>query len=102
MNEACAAFEQLLVEERKAALRADVDALAALQEQKRALLDAVKSSPEAARHAPQLLLNAENNLRLIRQLVSCLRLSLGVEEDPTYTSRGVRSISPEGVSRGVL
>lgn len=102
MSEAAAEFSLLLDREREAALRADVEGLAELQEHKRLVLDRVRRG-ELQGHIPdELIVRAHANIALIRNLVTCLRGCLGGETEATYTSRGLRSTAPDGGSRGVL
>jgi hypothetical protein len=102
MRDAASEFSALLDRERQAALSADVAALAELQEQKRAWLARVKNGELTGPIADELIARAHSNIGLIRNLVICLRGCLGGESEPTYTSRGLRSVAPEGSSRGVL
>lgn len=102
MNDAAAEFSLLLDREREAALRADVEGLAELQEHKRQLLERVRRGELQGRIPNDLVVRAHANIGLIRSLVTCLRGCLGGETDATYTSRGLRSNAPDGGSRGVL
>ena len=102
MNAAAAEFSQLLEREREAALRADVDGLTLLQEQKRILLDRVKRGELSGAIPDELVQRAHENIVLIRNLVTCFRGCLGGEIEATYTSRGLVSVAPDGSSRGVL
>jgi len=102
MMDAAVEFSSLLDRERQAALSADVSALAELQEEKRAWLDRVKSGEFEGSLADDLVARAHSNIGLIRNLVTCLRGMLGGEDEPTYTSRGLRPVGQEGNSRGVL
>ena len=102
MQKAAAEFSALLDRERQAALSADVEGLAELQEEKRAWLARVKNGELKGPIADELIARAHSNIGLIRNLVICLRGVLGGENEPTYTSRGLRSVAPEGSSRGVL
>jgi hypothetical protein len=102
VTDPAAEFSQLLELEREAALRADVDELAEIQERKRGLLDRVGRGELKGTVVDDLVTRAQNNIGLIRHLVACLRGCLGAEAEPTYTSKGLRSIAPEGSSRGTL
>jgi hypothetical protein len=102
MQEARVEFSSLLDRERQAALSADVEALAQLQEEKRAWLDKVKSGELEGSLADDLIARAHSNIGLIRNLVICLRGVLGGDSEPTYTSRGLRPVGREGNSRGTL
>jgi hypothetical protein len=77
----------VLHEERLAALRADVGRLVALQDDKRAALDAVRAAALPAEDLAPLAETARENLSLMRQLVTCLRGMAG-EEPPTYGRSG--------------
>jgi hypothetical protein len=102
MQAASEEFSALLDRERQAALSADVDALASLQDEKRAWLSRVKNGEFEAALADDLIARAHSNVGLIRNLVICLRGVLEADSEPTYTSRGLRSIAPEGSLRGKL
>lgn len=84
-----AAFLEVLESEREAALRADVDALAAVQERKREALAALLRSDPSEDVAADLRARAQANLRLIRHLVSCLQ-GIVSPQGPTYTAAGAR------------
>ena len=102
MTQAAQEFSSLLDRERQAALSADVEALAELQEEKRAWLIRVKNGELEGSLAEDLIARAHSNVGLIRNLVICLRGVLGGDSEPTYTSRGLRSVAPEGSLRGKL
>jgi len=102
MAQAAEEFSSLLDRERQAALSADVDALTALQEEKRAWLTRAKNGEFEASLADDLIARAHANVGLIRNLVVCLRGVLGGDSEPTYTSRGLRPVEPEGSLRGKL
>ena len=73
MPEATAALANVLERERVAAIAADVDALTALQEEKRSCLVVLKSSEPPPEEMGPLVERAQANIRLIRLLVQCLR-----------------------------
>ena len=102
MTPAAQEFSTLLDRERQAALSADVTALTELQEAKRTWLARVQSGEIEGSLTDDLIMRAHTNVALIRNLVICLRDVLGGENEPTYTSRGLRSTAPEGVLRGKL
>jgi hypothetical protein len=95
-------FSTLLDRERQAALSADIEALAELQEEKRALLAKLKNGEFEGSISDELITRAHSNVSLIRNLVVCLRGVLGGDNEPTYTSKGLRSVAPEGSLRGKL
>lgn len=74
--------------ERAAACHADLDALIAIQEQKRALLPELRSAKldEQVRASLQKL--AQRNLVLLRQLVQCYAALHSEGADPTYDAQG--------------
>jgi hypothetical protein len=100
--DASAEFTELLDCEREAALRADVEGLAELQERKRLLFERVRRGELQGEFPRELVERAHANIGLIRSLVACLRGCLGGETEATYTSKGLRSNAPDGSSRGVL
>jgi hypothetical protein len=102
MQEAAEEFSALLDRERQAALRADVEALAALQEEKRGWLTRVKNGELEGSIAEELIARAHGNVGLIRNLVICLRGVLGGDTEPTYTAKGLCPVAPEGSLRGKL
>jgi hypothetical protein len=82
-----ATLAEILREERLAVTRADVDRLVAIQEEKRAALDAVRAAALPAGELAPLLATARETVSLMRQLVTCLRGMAG-EEPPTYGPSG--------------
>lgn len=99
MEDTLAALDRLLELERQAALRADVDALADVQESKRSVLERLTSRDAEHASMPALKLKAAANVQLIRHLVSCLNGML-TPVGSTYTAQG-RSPTPSyGRSRG--
>jgi hypothetical protein len=98
MQGAAQAFSEALEVERQAALRADFDTLARVQEEKRALLPLVQESA-AADEARELGERARKNLVLMRTLMVCLRGHLGLDAEPTYTAKGQTSESLQSALR---
>lgn len=84
-----AAFGEVLDRERALALRADVDGLAEIQEEKRALLQQLQVSGAPEAETAKLKQQALSNVQLIRHLVVCLQ---GLSSPPasTYTAGGGR------------
>jgi len=84
-----AAFGEVLDRERALALRADVDGLAEIQEEKRALLQKLQASGAPDAETAKLKQQALSNVQLIRHLVACLS---GLSSPPasTYTAGGGR------------
>jgi hypothetical protein len=87
MSDVAEAFARALDVEREAALKADFDALLRVQEEKRTLLPLLKQSADEAT-VLELSERARKNLRLLRQLVTCVQGALGVEPENTYTAYG--------------
>jgi len=97
MTELARALGELLARERQAALLADVDALEALQADKRALLDEAERA--GALDTPsfeRLAAVARSNLGLIRQLVGLHRALAGMPP-PAYGADGQRRTTAEPV-----
>jgi hypothetical protein len=88
MHEAAQAFARALAEERRAALHADFDALLRVQEDKRALLPALKAAAIDAEAQRELTEAARQNIALIRHLFACVKGYLGASAEPGYTARG--------------
>ena len=101
MHEAVQAFVRALEVEREAATRADLDALERVQEEKRALMAALKENapPEVANELAAL---ARQNIALIRHLTACLRGHLGLDAEPTYSARGEALMSNHNALRARL
>jgi hypothetical protein len=95
MSDAAQAFARALAAEREAALRADFDELLRVQEEKRALLPLLKESADPA-VVDELSERARKNLRLLRQLLTCVQGTLGITAEPTYTAHGQTSLTPPG------
>jgi anti-sigma factor RsiW len=89
MLDVVAEFRKVLDSERAFALRADVDGLAAIQEEKRALLQQLLASGAPEAETAKLKQQALSNVQLIRHLVACLQ---GLSSPPaaTYTAGGGR------------
>jgi len=101
MQDAAQAFAAALDVEREAALHADFDTLLRVQEEKLALMPFVKANaaPEVARDLGE---RARKNLALMRTLLACLRGTLGLDAEPTYTARGQARESVPSALRGRL
>ncbi len=72
MSSLVAEFARVLEDERNFAVRADVDGLTAIQQEKRLLLDQLLSSGAPAEETQKLREQALANVKLIRHLVVCL------------------------------
>ena len=95
-------LRSLLDAERNAAVAADLDALVALQQDKRELVDELRGQGLDAPVLPELASKAHANLQLMRHLVGVLR-ALTLPEADAYTPRGLREDAPAGArgrSRG--
>ena len=95
-------LSELLTEERTAALHSDLEALEALQERKRALLDRARDAGE--RVDPRLAEIARANIGLMRRLAALHLAMAGVDEANVYEADGswvAPGLSP-GHARGVL
>jgi len=101
MSDVVLEFAQILESERLFALRADVDALSALQEPKRLLLDKLLTSEVPEAETTSLRAKALANVQLIRNLVACLH-GLIVPDSATYTAGGGRPMGAMGRSWGRL
>ncbi|HKU40089.1 MAG TPA: hypothetical protein VJR89_18145 [Polyangiales bacterium] len=88
MHEAAQAFARALAEERRAALQADFDGLLRVQEEKRALLPALRAASIDADAHRELSEAARQNIALIRHLFLCVKGYLGASAEPGYTARG--------------
>lgn len=100
MNQAASMLTALLERERTAALSADVDALTALQAEKRTALDSLRAQGLSDAELEALRQSALTNVQLIRHLVGCLHGLSGSEA--TYTPGGARPLAALGRSRGRL
>ncbi|MGE0790445.1 MAG: hypothetical protein AB7S26_32510 [Sandaracinaceae bacterium] len=94
----------VLSEERAAALRADVDRLESIQEQKRELIGRAKDQNVTDRPSFHALSEmARSNVALIRRLVSYYRALVGDEAAPSYGADGKSASGPPILARrGVL
>ena len=102
MHAAVEAFARALAEERRAAMQADFDALLRVQEDKRALMPALReASMDEALHR-ELSEAARENIALIRHLFVCVKGYLGAEAEPNYTARGEASPAAANYLRGRL
>ncbi|MET0339386.1 MAG: hypothetical protein ABW252_00205 [Polyangiales bacterium] len=101
MNEVVAEFEHVLEIERALAISADVDGLASLQEEKRAVLQRLLASGASPEASQKLREKAFANVQLIRHLVVCLQ-GLSGPEAPTYDAGGSRPPEPMRRSWGRL
>lgn len=88
MDTAVEAFAMALAEERRAAMHADFDALMRVQEQKRALMPALRGASMDETTHRELSEAARENIALIRHLFVCVKGYLGSEAEPNYTARG--------------
>ena len=101
MSEAVLQFAKILEDERGFALRADIDALSAIQEQKRTVLSELLTSEVPEEERTRLRELALANVQLIRHLVACLQ-GLISPEAATYTAGGGRPMGAAGRSWGRL
>jgi len=101
MTELVAEFAKVLESEREFALRADVDGLSAIQEEKRVLLERLLESGVSPEETSHLREKAFANVQLIRHLVVCLQ-GLSAPASPTYTAGGGRSMGTMRRSLGCL
>jgi hypothetical protein len=101
MSEVVLEFAKVLESERGFALRADVDGLVAIQEEKRALLEKLQASGAPTTDTASLREQALANVQLIRHLVVCLQ-GLVAPAGPTYTAGGGRSTAAMSRSWGRL
>lgn len=101
MGQAVSTMSSVLERERKAALAADVDALARLQEEKRLALSALHEDEASAEELDGLRGRAMANVQLIRHLTMCLQGMLA-PQGATYTAGGARPSGLPGRSWGRL
>ena len=101
MDTAVEAFAMALAEERRAAMQADFDALMRVQEQKRALMPALRDAPMDETTHRELSEAARDNIALIRHLFVCVKGYLGSDE-PNYTARGESAPTTMHYLRGRL
>ena len=102
MHEAAQAFARALAEERRAALQADFDALMRVQDEKRALLPALRAAGIDADLHRELHEAARQNVALIRHLFACVKGYLGAAAEPGYTARGEVAQAASSHVRGRL
>ena len=101
MGQAVSAMSSVLERERKAALAADVDLLAKIQDEKRLALSALHSDEASAEELDSLRGRAMANVQLIRHLTMCLQGMLA-PQGATYTPGGARPSALPGRSWGRL
>ena len=101
MFEVAVEFAKVLDSERMFALRADVDGLTAIQDEKRLLLEQLLASGAPAEETTPLREKALANVQLIRHLVVCLQ-GLCTPESTTYTAGGGRPTGTMSRSWGRL
>ena len=89
MGQAASLLSSVLERERKAALTADVDQLAKLQDEKRLALSALHREEASTEELDSLRGRAMANVRLIRHLTMCLQGMLA-PQGATYTAGGAR------------
>lgn len=91
MGQAAKVLSSVLERERKAAISADVDALARLQDEKRLALGALAQDGASDDELATLRLRATANVQLIRHLAMCLQGMLA-PQGATYNAGGSRPI----------
>lgn len=96
------AFAMALGEERRAAMQADFDGLLRVQEQKRALMPALREAAMDEDTHRELSEAARENIALIRHLFVCVKGYLGSDAEPNYTSQGESAPAPASFLRGRL
>jgi hypothetical protein len=102
MHPAAQAYRAALEREHAAAVRADFDALLAVQEDKRALVPSMRQAMLSDEAVEALAAQARANIALMRHLVQCLQGAMGMSSASTYTARGeARPVGGPNV-RGVL
>ncbi|HJL19624.1 MAG TPA: hypothetical protein RMH99_28430 [Sandaracinaceae bacterium LLY-WYZ-13_1] len=105
MSDVVRDLSDLLDRERAAALRADVEALEALQDDKRALLERARGADVSANDPAlvRLAATARANIALIRQLATLQRALLGLDASGGYGAHG-EEVAPHAprLARGVL
>lgn len=88
MSPAAHRLWDLLEKERLAAIAADVDAVAAVQEDKRVALTAFHRSAPDQEEVELLVEVAHANIVLMRHMAECYRGLLGVEGQSVYGAAG--------------
>jgi len=102
MGQAATIFSSVLEREREAAVAADVDALALLQEEKRAALTELHGDEELTEdEMASLRSRAMANVQLIRHLTVCLQ-GMVAPQPPTYNAGGARPVGSMSRSWGRL
>lgn len=102
MSELVRALQDLLERERESALRADLDALGAIQVEKRAVLDELRDTDdEDTVVVSRLTATAQENLALLRQLTSVHRALAGVTP-ASYGADGRELVAAPSAERGAL
>src|SRR5687767_9248515 len=101
MGEAVTSLSSVLERERQAALAADVDALAQLQEEKRLALTALGAEEVSDDEIGSLRTRAMANVQLIRHLTVLLQ-GMVAPQAPTYTAGGARGMGSMSRSWGRL
>jgi len=101
MYEATEAFVNALLRERECALRADVDGLSAVQDEKRQALALLLDERPSEDDLAVIRAQANENVRLIRHLVTCLQGILA-PQGATYTADGELPVGSTGRLRGRL
>jgi hypothetical protein len=88
MSDPAQAFARALVEERRAAIAADFDALLRVQDEKRVCLSALQAAGVDLEIQGALAEAARENIYLIKHLFACVKGYLGATSEPGYTARG--------------
>ena len=101
MGQAVSVLSSVLERERNAALAADVDLLARLQDEKRLALTALHGDEASDEELDSLRGRAMANVQLIRHLTMCLQGMLA-PQGATYTAGGARPSGIPGRSWGRL
>jgi hypothetical protein len=101
MQEATETFVAVLEKERDCALRADVDGLSVVQEEKRQALALLLNEQPSEDDLAFIRAHAYENVRLIRHLMTCLQGILA-PQGATYTADGEIPLGSPGRSRGRL
>ena len=99
MSGAADRYLELLAREREAAVRADVEALLAIQGRKAEAVEALRAAPPAPAELERITEQSRANLRLLRHLSECLRAMVGFEEATAaggYDARGRRPMPAGG------
>ncbi|MFM2421170.1 MAG: hypothetical protein RL385_5893 [Pseudomonadota bacterium] len=94
-------YVAILEKERECALRADVDALGVVQEEKRKALTLLLEQQPSEDDLTYIRAQSYENVRLIRHLVTCLHGILA-PDGATYNAEGAIPVAAGGRSRGRL